>query len=486
VATAEALLAQTVTRPDAAARRPAHESAAAESGQSFADILDAETTIEGDAAPVAAASVQPAPAPNAATQLALLAGIEIAAPAASMPEVSAASPSVAPNLSAAPATGSAIFPQPANTAESVDNPTAAKPAAAIAPAAPGVATATAQAPVAPIAPADTVAPFASKAPAAEDVTVATVAEAATPVAPAMEAAVAAAPETLAVTASVVGKPAEAPAAKPIAAKSPAPAPAGIALSAPRTVVQPETATPVEAVPIVPSQPRLEDDAPAATPSNAVTGQPPAPAANNRTGPAAAVAADIKADVAGTSSTSTSATDALTAARTSLAAPATPAATPATPPQQALQSAPAVAVQVYTRFVERFDGRAQRFEVSLQPAELGRVDVRIEVGADKKVHAVLAAHDSAALTDLMRGQRSLERALSDAGIDLAKDGLKFELSDNTGRNASGWQRGDAQGDPELAHAWRGFTPVDVAVDANSAEVAAVMRPYTRSSRLDLVA
>ena len=168
------------------------------------------------------------------------------------------------------------------------------------------------------------------------------------------------------------------------------------------------------------------------------------------------------------------------------------ATPATTTQQAaaphpaLQSAPAVAVQVYTRFVERFDGRAQRFEISLQPAELGRVDVRIEVGADRKVHAVLAAHDSAALTDLMRGQRALERALSDAGIDLAKDGLRFELSDNTGRNASGWQRGGAQADRELARAWRGFTPDDVAVDASAADVAAAVRPYTRSSRLDLVA
>jgi hypothetical protein len=144
------------------------------------------------------------------------------------------------------------------------------------------------------------------------------------------------------------------------------------------------------------------------------------------------------------------------------------------------------LQVYTRVVERFDGRAQRFEVSLQPAELGRVDVRIEVGADRKVHAVLAAHDSAALTDLMRGQRSLERALSDAGVDLAKDGLRFELSDNAGRGASGWRGGDAQGERELAHTWRAFTPVDVPVEADTTDIAAARRPYGRSLRLDLVA
>ena len=85
------------------------------------------------------------------------------------------------------------------------------------------------------------------------------------------------------------------------------------------------------------------------------------------------------------------------------------------------------MQVYTRIIERADGRAQRFEVRLDPAELGRVDVRIEIGADRKVHAVLAAHDSAALTDLMRGQRALERALTDAGIDLADNGVRFELA-----------------------------------------------------------
>lgn len=161
-----------------------------------------------------------------------------------------------------------------------------------------------------------------------------------------------------------------------------------------------------------------------------------------------------------------------------------ASTQTAPP--ALQSAPPVAVQVYARFVERFDGKAQRFEVSLQPAELGRVDVRIEIGADRKVHAILAAHDSNALGDLMRGQRALERALSEAGVDLAKDGLKFELSQDSSRNAAGWQRGDGSAGRELAHAWRAFAPVDVPVEASAAEVANVMRPYSRASRLDLVA
>lgn len=113
------------------------------------------------------------------------------------------------------------------------------------------------------------------------------------------------------------------------------------------------------------------------------------------------------------------------------------ATPSTPAHPALAQAPGAAVQVYVRFVERFDGRAQQFNIRLDPAELGRVDVRIEIGADQKVHAVLAAHDSAALSDLIRGSKALEQALASSGVDLADGGLRFELSeDREDRSGSG--------------------------------------------------
>jgi hypothetical protein len=138
------------------------------------------------------------------------------------------------------------------------------------------------------------------------------------------------------------------------------------------------------------------------------------------------------------------------------------------------------VQVYTRMIERFDGRAQRFEIRLDPAELGRVDVRIEIGADKKVHAVLAAHDSAALNDLMRGHRALERALADAGIDLADGGVKFELAERhpIATLERRWRK-------PLAHApnvWRSFELTNPSAEA---AVKPVAQPW-RQSRLDLVA
>jgi hypothetical protein len=150
----------------------------------------------------------------------------------------------------------------------------------------------------------------------------------------------------------------------------------------------------------------------------------------------------------------------------------------------LQSAPPATIQVYSRIIDNFAGRTQRFEVRLDPAELGRVDVRIEVGADKKVHAVLAAHDSAALTDLMRGQRSLENALRQSGIDVADGGVKFELSNDAGRGFSGSANRDETASQRsgFTNVWRGFSTVDVPVEAG---VATAARAW-RSSRLDVVA
>ncbi len=209
-------------------------------------------------------------------------------------------------------------------------------------------------------------------------------------------------------------------------------------------------------------------------------------------PAASAATQANAATAAAASTDGAAQATTNAGNAASQAAAQPAATrnpltdatrvAATPP--ALQSAPAATIQVYTRFIERADGRAQRFDVRLDPVELGRVDVRIEIGADKKVHAVMAAHDSAALTDLMRGQKALERALSDAGIDLAENGLRFEIAADSGRGGASQQReGDANGRSGQPDAWRKFDTATIPV---SAEAAAATMPTRRSQRLDLVA
>lgn len=85
----------------------------------------------------------------------------------------------------------------------------------------------------------------------------------------------------------------------------------------------------------------------------------------------------------------------------------------------------------TRFAARAKAGATSFSIRLDPPELGRVDVKLEVAADGTAHARLAAERPEALAELSRHSRALERALADAGVELARGGLSFELAGRDG-------------------------------------------------------
>jgi len=267
--------------------------------------------------------------------------------------------------------------------------------------------------------------------------------------------------------------ATATAATPIAATAPATTPAT------DPALQAETAeTPAIDGETASAHAPADGDKPSkASASTTNTSAASATATATQANAAAQVQADIPVDAAATQQKAAAVETATAAATTTSTHEAARAPATITSAQAA---APATTVQVYTRMIERFDGRAQRFEVRLDPAELGRVDVRIEVGADKKVHAVLAAHDSAALTDLMRGQRALERALTDAGFDLADGGVKFQLASDSNHNAQ-TGKGDARS-PSSPNVWRSFNSIDLPAEAASSQAAT---PW-RHTRLDLVA
>jgi flagellar hook-length control protein FliK len=85
-------------------------------------------------------------------------------------------------------------------------------------------------------------------------------------------------------------------------------------------------------------------------------------------------------------------------------------------------------QLAQQIIRRFDGGSTRIEVRMDPAELGRVDVRLEVARDNTVQAIVSVENPATLTELVRHARDLERALSDAGLMLTGGGLSFDLAD----------------------------------------------------------
>jgi len=71
-----------------------------------------------------------------------------------------------------------------------------------------------------------------------------------------------------------------------------------------------------------------------------------------------------------------------------------------------------------------DGDAN-FHIRLDPPELGRIEVNLNVGANGNAGASLTADKPQTLDLLQRDSGALERALKDAGLDLT-GGLSFSL------------------------------------------------------------
>lgn len=69
---------------------------------------------------------------------------------------------------------------------------------------------------------------------------------------------------------------------------------------------------------------------------------------------------------------------------------------------------------------------RRFDIRLDPPELGRLEIRIDVSRDGQVTTHMVVERSETLDLLQRDSRALERALQNAGLDTSEGGLKFSL------------------------------------------------------------
>ena len=79
-----------------------------------------------------------------------------------------------------------------------------------------------------------------------------------------------------------------------------------------------------------------------------------------------------------------------------------------------------------------------FEIRLDPAELGRIDVRINVDSAGQVTSHLTVEKPETLSLLQQDAPQLQQALDDAGLKTGSGGLQFSLRDqssgqNTGNN-----------------------------------------------------
>lgn len=100
------------------------------------------------------------------------------------------------------------------------------------------------------------------------------------------------------------------------------------------------------------------------------------------------------------------------------------------------------------------GDTQNMTLQLDPPELGRVEVRLEFGADKSVTAHLVVEKPETYLMLQRDANALEKALQDAGLETSSDSLNYDMaesgyfSDENGNgHGSGQQAGNGNDSAE---------------------------------------
>ncbi|MDZ4740195.1 MAG: flagellar hook-length control protein FliK [Alphaproteobacteria bacterium] len=152
---------------------------------------------------------------------------------------------------------------------------------------------------------------------------------------------------------------------------------------------------------------------------------------------------------------------------SSSANASPAVTFTTALIQA-QSAPANTVPhipvpldaLAVHIARKVESGSSQFEISLHPADLGKLDISLTVGEDGRVQAVLRAERTETLELLQRDARTLEQQLRQAGLDVGSNALSFQLS-----NGNGQRSGSLPASPFAAKAQNGGDASDDQLTTN---------------------
>jgi len=116
----------------------------------------------------------------------------------------------------------------------------------------------------------------------------------------------------------------------------------------------------------------------------------------------------------------------------------------------------------------------RFEIRLDPPELGRIDVRLDIDSSGQVTSRLVVERPDTLEHLRRDSAGLERALQDAGLKTGDNGLQFSLRDQgfAGRDDNSQSPAAAQ----LLVPDSNLAPVDIPANA--------YRSLTRAGGVDI--
>lgn len=123
-----------------------------------------------------------------------------------------------------------------------------------------------------------------------------------------------------------------------------------------------------------------------------------------------------------------------------------AASQASTAARATMQAGSPAEQVSTQLVSGAKEGVDLIKIQLHPQDLGRVDIKLELGHDGRIMAVISADNADSLDLLQQDSKMLEQALKDAGFDTNSDSLKFSLNQHQEQeNAFGGANGENDSD-----------------------------------------
>lgn len=204
------------------------------------------------------------------------------------------------------------------------------------------------------------------------------------------------------------------------------------------------------------------DAAAKAPAAAADGKP-------------ADAMEPETEVAAESPDATPAADAKAA--TQAAAPAAHAAHAA----HAVRGSPETVANLAAQIVKKLEGQSSRFDLELNPQGMGRVDVRIEIGAQGQLSAAMMFDNAQSAQELKARASELQRMLEQAGFDLS-GGLSFNVADHGRQQGQAWQDQSDNGRTFRGQAFR--AALETAGDADSAAQGALRLRRGVNAGLDL--
>ena len=112
---------------------------------------------------------------------------------------------------------------------------------------------------------------------------------------------------------------------------------------------------------------------------------------------------------------------------------------------ALRGFPAApAVQVAVQMQRAFDAKANRFTIQLEPAELGRVDVKLDFARDGSLRASITVERPETYDLMQRDLQSLERTLKDLGGAERQLSLDLNLGAGAEQDREAWRQALGEG------------------------------------------